>query len=187
VAAAGRRDRPRGRDVPGELRVFPLLWGRADGQQVFRERDVRLDRDPLLPAAQEGLSRHHAGVAGTRREGCQRSAPDGIGAPARASPRRILQPGGRVVVPPPFHRPAEWAQRLRVGTGVAETDGSFFPQPSWRPPTTDELALLVRAADGPTTAEELEASVCLFQLPGHVRSEWWKLLEQSAGVPGEGP
>ena len=99
----------------------------------------------------------------------------------------ILQPGCRFVVAPHFHLPAEWAQRLRVGTGVAETGGSFFPQPSWRPPTTDELSLLVRAADGPTTSEELEASVCLFQLPGHVRSEWWKLLEQSARVLGEGP
>ncbi|HKB40572.1 MAG TPA: hypothetical protein VKD72_29370 [Gemmataceae bacterium] len=99
----------------------------------------------------------------------------------------ILQPGCRFAVAPHFHLPAEWAQRLRVGTGVAETDGRFFPQPSWRPPTTDELSLLVRAADGPTTSEELEASVCLFQLPGHLRSEWWKLLEQSAGVLGEGP
>ena len=99
----------------------------------------------------------------------------------------ILQPGCRFAVAPHFHLPAEWAQRLRVGTGVAETDGRFFPQPSWRPPTTDELSLLVRAADGPTTSEELEASVCLFQLPGHLRSEWWKLLEQTAGMLGDGP
>ena len=99
----------------------------------------------------------------------------------------ILQPGCRFVVAPHFHLPAEWARRLRVGTGVAEADGCFFPHSSWRPPTPDELPLLVRASDGPTTSEELEASVCLFRLPGHLHSEWWKLLEQAAEVLGDGP
>lgn len=96
-----------------------------------------------------------------------------------------LQPGCRFVVAPHFHLPADWPRRLLVGSGVDEADGCFFPQQSWRPPTPDELSLLVRASDGPTPPEELEACVCLFQLPGHLRSEWWKLLEQAAEVLGD--
>ena len=97
-----------------------------------------------------------------------------------------LQPGCRFVVAPHFHLPADWTRRLLVGTGVEEADGCFFPHPSWRPPTTDELALLVRASDGPTSPEELAACVCLFQLPRHLRSEWWKLLEPAAEALGDG-
>jgi hypothetical protein len=97
-----------------------------------------------------------------------------------------LQPGCRFVVAPHFHLPADWPRRLLIGAGVEEADGGFFPLPSWRPPTTDELSVLVRASDGPTPPEELEACVCLFQLPGHLRSEWWSLLGQAAGMLGEG-
>jgi hypothetical protein len=95
-----------------------------------------------------------------------------------------LEPGCRFIVAPHFHMPANWPQRLSVGAGVEETDGCFVPYPSWRPPTTDELAVLVRVSDRPTSSEELEASVCLFQLPGHLQSEWWNLLERAAGMLG---
>jgi hypothetical protein len=81
---------------------------------------------------------------------------------------------------------ADWSRRLLVGTGVVEVDGCFFPEPSWRAPTPDELPLLIRASDGPLLLEELEASVCLFQLPAHCHSAWWKLLEQASGVLSEG-
>jgi hypothetical protein len=97
-----------------------------------------------------------------------------------------LQPGCRFVVAPHFHLPADWPRRLRIGAGVAEAHGCFFPLPSWRPPTTDELAVLVRASVEPMPPEELEACVCLFQLPRHLRSAWWDLLEQAAGVLGDG-
>jgi hypothetical protein len=97
-----------------------------------------------------------------------------------------LQPGCRFVVAPHFHLPADWPRRLRVGAGVEEAGGRFFPRPSWRPPTPDELPFLVRASDGPTPPEEPEDCVCLFQLPGHLRSEWWQLLEQAAEVFGDG-
>jgi hypothetical protein len=97
-----------------------------------------------------------------------------------------LQPGCRFVVAPHFHLPAEWPRRLLVGAGVEEVGGCFFPLPSWRPPTNDELALLVRTADGPLPAEELESCVCLFQLPEHLGAEWWRLLEQAADVLGHG-
>jgi hypothetical protein len=97
-----------------------------------------------------------------------------------------LQPGCRFVVAPHFHLLADWPRRLRIGAGMQEADGCFFPHSSWRPPTTDELAVLLGASDRPMSPEELEASVCFFQLPGHLRSEWWQLLEQGAGVLGDG-
>jgi hypothetical protein len=96
----------------------------------------------------------------------------------------ILEPGCRFVVAPHFHLRADWPRRLQVGAGVAEVGGCFFPRQSWRSPTPDELPLLVRASDGPAPSEELESCVCLFQLPGHLLSEWWNLLEQAAGVLG---
>ncbi len=96
-----------------------------------------------------------------------------------------LQPGCRFVVAPHFHLTADWPRRLLIGAGVQEADGCFFPHPSWRPPTSDEQALLVRASDGPTPPEELDACICLFQLPGHLRSGWWKLLEQGVEVLGK--
>jgi hypothetical protein len=97
-----------------------------------------------------------------------------------------LPSGCRFVVAPHFHLRADWPRRLLVGAGVEEADGSFFPRPPWRPPTPDELAVLLGSSDGPTSPEELEASVCLFQLPAHLLSEWWTLLERAAGDLGGG-
>jgi hypothetical protein len=97
-----------------------------------------------------------------------------------------FQPGCRFIVAPHFHLLADWPRRLLVGAGVQEAGGCFFPQPSWRPPTTDELAVLLGAADGAVSPEELEASICLFQLPAHLGSQWWQLLEQSAELLGDG-
>jgi hypothetical protein len=92
-----------------------------------------------------------------------------------------LQPGCRFVVAPHFHLPADWPRRLLLGAGVAEDEGRFVPVDSWRPPSPEELALLVPAPDGKTSPEELEACVCLFGLPGHLLASWWDLLEWAAG------
>jgi hypothetical protein len=97
-----------------------------------------------------------------------------------------FQPGCRFVVAPRFHLAADWPGRLLVGAGVEEADGCFFPLPLWRPATAEELAVLVHASAGPMSPSELESCVCLFQLPQHLRSEWWNLLEQAAGVLGTG-
>ena len=97
-----------------------------------------------------------------------------------------LQPGCRFIIAPHFHLGADWSRRLLVGAGVEEVNGCFFPLHSWRPPTSNELAVLLRTSEGPTPPEELETSVCLFQLPGHLGSEWWRLLEQAAGDLGRG-
>jgi hypothetical protein len=96
-----------------------------------------------------------------------------------------LLPGCRFAVAPLFHLPADWPRRLSIGTGVGEADGCFFPLPSWRPPTPDELSPLVARAE-PQRSEDLEDCVSLFQLPGHLRAEWWQLLEQAEGALGEG-
>jgi hypothetical protein len=92
-----------------------------------------------------------------------------------------LLPGCRFIVAPHFHLPADWPRRLLLGPGVEERNGHFFPLHSWRVPTSDELSRLVWTSDGPTPEEELDGCVCLYQLPGHLHSEWWKLLAQSAG------
>jgi hypothetical protein len=98
----------------------------------------------------------------------------------------ILQPGCRVVIAPHFQMATDWSRRLLIGSGVEEVNGCFFPRPSWRPPTSDELALLLDAPEGSTSPEELATSVCLFQLPEHLRSQWWTLLEKGAGALGDG-
>jgi hypothetical protein len=98
----------------------------------------------------------------------------------------ILQPGCRFVVAPHFHLPADWARRLLVGAGINEVDGSFFAHPSWRPPTAEELAVLVEPGAEATPAVDLETCVCLFHLAGHIQSGWWHLLEQAAGVLADG-
>jgi hypothetical protein len=96
-----------------------------------------------------------------------------------------LLPGCRFAPAPHFHLPADWPRRLSIGTGVGETDGGYVPLNSWRPPTADELSLLVASA-GQQRPEDLEDCACLFQIPQHLRAEWWKLLEQAAGALGGG-
>jgi hypothetical protein len=94
-----------------------------------------------------------------------------------------LQPGCRFTVAPHFHLSADWPRRLLVGAGVEEAEARFFPREPWRPPTADELALLVM---GPTPEAPPEAGcVWLFALPEHLRSAWWDLLDQATG-PGDG-
>jgi hypothetical protein len=97
-----------------------------------------------------------------------------------------LQPGCRFVVAPHFHLPADWPRRLLVGAGVDEADGGSYSREAWRPPTADELAVLLGPSDEPTSPQEAAESVCLFQLPEHLRSAWWDLLERAAADLGEG-
>lgn len=83
----------------------------------------------------------------------------------------------RFAVAPHFYMQSEWSRRLQSGvTG----ESSLGPCPSWRSLTPDELAVLVWSKGQPLTAKDLEDCVCLFQLPGHLCSTWWKMLEQGA-------
>jgi len=94
-----------------------------------------------------------------------------------------LQPGCRFCVAPHFQVPGDWSNRLLLGTGVAEADGCFYPLSTWRTPTADELALLVE----PTPPTSLDELGCVFQLPVHLRAEWWQLLERAGELSGATP
>lgn len=95
------------------------------------------------------------------------------------------QPGCRFAIAPHFHLSADWSRRLLIGAGGEEAGHPLISPPSWRPPTPDELSLLVQPTGEPTLSEVLEACVYLFQLPGHLRSGWWALLDQAAEVIAE--
>jgi hypothetical protein len=56
----------------------------------------------------------------------------------------------------------------------------------WRQPTADELSLLVWISEEPPPPEELNACICLFQLPEHLRSRWWNLLVGAARTLDDG-
>jgi hypothetical protein len=89
-------------------------------------------------------------------------------------------PRCRLAVAPRFHLAPDWAARLAVGAGVREAGGRFFPRGPWRPPTADELPLLV-SCPGRDPEGDAEAG-CLFQLPAHLRGAWWDLLDGSVGA-----
>jgi hypothetical protein len=96
-----------------------------------------------------------------------------------------LLPGCRFAVAPHFHVPADWPRRLRIGAGIEEDDGRFFPRGPWRPLTAEELGLLVSDAAG-LAPPDLDATLCLFQLPEHLRSAWWQLLDEAAAAGDAG-
>src|SRR5262249_42178518 len=129
-----------------------------------RERHLRLDRNPVLPAAQEDLPRRLVGPTGKR---SRRAAP--------ASGGRVvtLQPGFPIQVYPTFHLQLDLRERVLLG----DRDGH-----AWQPPDDDELRCLLPDAATPATPARLLESVCLFQLPRHLRAAWWDLLDRAAGV-----
>jgi hypothetical protein len=90
-----------------------------------------------------------------------------------------LLPGLRLVVAPHFHASSDWSQRLSLGAGVEPTAEGLFPRPPWRPAHEDELAMLVLDPAGPTARQELPGCLCLFVVPGHLRSAFWDLLAQA--------
>jgi hypothetical protein len=92
------------------------------------------------------------------------------------------EPGCTFAVAPHFELPADWQQRLLIGTGVDETDGRFFPRGPWRAPDTAELSHLVAGVGG---ANASDTRVQLFKLPAHLCAQWWQLLER-AGDDGAG-
>jgi hypothetical protein len=87
-----------------------------------------------------------------------------------------LLPGVPLAVAPNFHLAADWDHRLAVAAGFERTSaGLHLPRPPWRLPSSEELALLTAAAGDP------DERLCLFHLPGHLRSAFWQLLEQAGG------
>jgi hypothetical protein len=97
-----------------------------------------------------------------------------------------LLPGHPFAIAPLFQLPGDWPARLLVGSGITEVDGGFCPQQSWRTANAEELAALVRSTPDPTASAELDASIVLFHLPAHLRSQWWELLELGSCDLAEG-
>jgi hypothetical protein len=90
-----------------------------------------------------------------------------------------LRPGCPIVVAPTFHLPIDWSQRVLLGSGVERENGGFVPRPPWRAPDDRERSLLFPEPTLPLPRQSLEDCLCLFQLPQHLRSAWWRLLEQA--------
>jgi hypothetical protein len=100
-----------------------------------------------------------------------------------------LQPGYRLAAAPHFHLGEDWARRLALGTGLERTAAGLVPRLPWRPAGDDELALLLLDPASPTAREELPDCLCLFVVPGHLRSAFWSLLaeaQEGGEVPADG-
>jgi hypothetical protein len=97
-----------------------------------------------------------------------------------------LRPGCRFILAPHFHLTGDVQQRLLLGPGVQERDGRFLPIAAWRPPTADELAMLLPMGGAPEALPALDTAIALFQLPAHICAAWWQLLEESAQTLAEG-
>src|SRR5947208_10038005 len=74
-------------------------------------------------------------------------------------------PARLLAVAPGFHSRVTWADRLLLGAG--------------RVPTEEELAMLV--LDDPRA--DLRDCLCLFQIPAHMRSAFWTMLERAGELP----
>jgi hypothetical protein len=92
-----------------------------------------------------------------------------------------LLAGYPFVVAPHFHLTADLQSRLLLGAGLTQMDGIVRPPQTWRPPDANELALLIRTSAEPVASTDLDAAIGLFQIPAHIRSQWWQLLERAAG------
>jgi len=66
-----------------------------------------------------------------------------------------------------------------LGTGVEREGDGFFPRLAWRPPDEQEQAVLLPDPSLPFARQGLRDCLCLFQLPRHLRSTGWQMLEQA--------
>jgi len=80
-----------------------------------------------------------------------------------------LEPGIRVNYAPRFHSARDWSARLSLNSGVEIAAGRVIPRNDWRPPTLEELALLVAADVEPA------GTLALFNIPDRLLQRWWEL------------
>src|SRR5262245_43486915 len=81
----------------------------------------------------------------------------------------------RFAVAPHFHLPADWPRCLQIADRVDADDAGYHPRPPWRAPEPDELRDLVNPHGAP------EESVLLFNVPVHLREQWWQLVDGAEG------
>ena len=89
-----------------------------------------------------------------------------------------LSAGLRLVVAPNFHIEVDWQSRVQLGTAVELSSLGLVPPSTWRPPSAEELALLV-SPERPAT-EHLNGFLPLFVLPVHLRSTFWNMLARGS-------
>jgi hypothetical protein len=98
-----------------------------------------------------------------------------------------LRPGCRLVVAPSFHLPVDWPRRVLLGPGVEREGDGHVARPGWRPPDAAELALLLPGPATPIERRRLRDHLCLFRLPRHLLSAWWRVAEgadEGGRLPG---
>ena len=86
-----------------------------------------------------------------------------------------LQPGFTLGVAARFHVRSRWAERLCLNGGIERVDAGLHPRADWRPPTADELSMLVDEA--PPGANPLRTN--LLAIPAWLRTAWWDHVDQT--------
>jgi len=86
-----------------------------------------------------------------------------------------LQPGFTLGVAARFHVRSRWAERLRVSDDMERVDAGLDPRVDWRPPTADELSMLVDEA--PPGVNPLRTN--LLAIPAWLRTAWWDHVDQT--------
>jgi len=76
-----------------------------------------------------------------------------------------------------------WSERVRLNSGVIESEGRFFPRDDWSPPSEAERTLLFTASPSESFPGD---DVGLFSITERLRTRWWNLAETGAGSPGAG-
>jgi len=86
-----------------------------------------------------------------------------------------LQPGLTLGVAARFHVRSRWAERLCLNGGIERVDAGLHPRADWRPPTADELSMLVDEA--PPGVNPLRTNV--LAIPAWLRTAWWDHVDQT--------
>jgi hypothetical protein len=88
-----------------------------------------------------------------------------------------LRAGFTFAVAPRFHSDLTWADRLELNSGVRTDRGRVFARQEWRPPTDDELSVLLADSVPSTFSRLAPEHAGIFTIPSHLREGWWVVAE----------